>query len=72
MGDVASVENDNDATKMWHMRLGHLSACGIIELHKRNLLRGVSSCQLNCASIMFLRNNVEFASRLGNTRLRES
>lgn len=45
-GDVASVVIDNDAVKLWHMRLGHLSEHGMMELHKRNLLKGVCSCTI--------------------------
>lgn len=38
VGDVVSVEFDNDVIKLWHMRLGYLRECGMMELHKRNLL----------------------------------
>ena len=34
VGLVASFESGNDATKLWHLRLGHLSECGMAELHK--------------------------------------
>lgn len=44
MGDVASVETDNDATKLWHMRLDHLNEYGMIEIHMRNFLKGVCIC----------------------------
>ena len=46
MGDATSIETDNDATKMWHMHLGHLSERGMMELHKRNLLKDIHSCTL--------------------------
>ncbi|KAG8490587.1 hypothetical protein CXB51_013756 [Gossypium anomalum] len=44
-GDVAiafssSSLSDNDITKLWHMRLGHMSENGIVELSKRGLLDG--------------------------------
>ena len=32
---VSSVESVNDATKLWHLRLGHLNECGMVKLHKR-------------------------------------
>ena len=35
VGGVHSVESYDDNTKLWHMRLGHLSECGMIELHKK-------------------------------------
>ncbi|KAK4411836.1 Retrovirus-related Pol polyprotein from transposon TNT 1-94 [Sesamum angolense] len=44
---VHSVNSFDDNTKLWHMRLGHLSEHGMIELHKRNLLHGVKSCKLD-------------------------
>lgn len=46
MGDITSVEINNDATKLWHMCLDPLSECGMIELYKRNLLKGVRSCTI--------------------------
>ncbi|KAE8669591.1 hypothetical protein F3Y22_tig00112230pilonHSYRG00138 [Hibiscus syriacus] len=45
-GGVHSVESCDDTTKLWHMRLAHLSERGMAELHKRNLLHGVKSCKL--------------------------
>ena len=29
------------------MRLGHIGECGMLELHKRNLLKGVKTCKLD-------------------------
>lgn len=46
MGDVASVETDNDTTKFQHMHLGHLIERGMMELHKRNFMKGVCSCTI--------------------------
>ncbi|KAE8686551.1 cytochrome P450 71A9-like [Hibiscus syriacus] len=42
-GGVHSVESCDDTTKLWHMRLTHLSERGMAELHKRNLLHGVKA-----------------------------
>ena len=47
IGRVAFVESDNDVTKFWHLRLGHLSDHGMTNLHKRGLLKGVQSCKLD-------------------------
>jgi len=47
IGEVHSVESHDDNTKLWHMRLGHLSERGMTELHKRNLLHGVKTCKLD-------------------------
>ncbi|KAL0293416.1 UNVERIFIED_CONTAM: Retrovirus-related Pol polyprotein from transposon TNT 1-94 [Sesamum radiatum] len=47
VGGVHSVDSCDDNTKLWHMRLGHLSEHGMTELHKRNLLHGFKSCRLD-------------------------
>ena len=41
------VESNTDDTKLWHMRLGHIGERGMLELHKRNLLKGVKACKLD-------------------------
>ena len=41
------VEPSTDDTKLWHMRLGHIGEHGMLELHKRNLLKGVKICKLD-------------------------
>ena len=41
------VESRNNETKLWHMRLGHIGKRGMLELHKRNLLKGVKTCKLD-------------------------
>ncbi|KAG8476956.1 hypothetical protein CXB51_030500 [Gossypium anomalum] len=43
-GDAAIVSSslsDNDITKLWHMRLGHMSENDMVELSKRGLLDGL-------------------------------
>ena len=42
----ATVEADTDDTKLWHMRLGHMSEKGLNVLHKRGVLKGVTRCKL--------------------------
>ena len=41
-----SVEPNNDNIVLWYMQLGHLDECNMLELHKRNFLKGVKSCKL--------------------------
>ncbi|KAL6326996.1 hypothetical protein AAG906_012680 [Vitis piasezkii] len=36
---VATVESELENIVLWHMRLGHMGECGVMELHKRNLLK---------------------------------
>ena len=37
VGGVATVEPELNGTTLWHMRLGHMGECGMIELHKITL-----------------------------------
>ncbi len=47
VGGVAAVESDYDSTVLWHMRLGHMGERGMLELHRRNLLKGMKTCKLD-------------------------
>ena len=44
---ITPVESSIDDTKLWHMRLGHIGERGMLELQKRNLLKGVKTCKLD-------------------------
>jgi hypothetical protein len=44
---ITSVESESDCTVLWHMWLGHMSERGMLELHKKNLLKGVKTCKLD-------------------------
>ena len=41
------VESNIGDRKLWHMRLGHIGELGMLELHKRNLLKRVKTCKLD-------------------------
>ena len=62
IGDIASVESDSDCIVLWHIRLGHMSEWGMLELHKRNLLKGVETCKLDFYKFYVLgkQNRVQF------------
>ena len=34
VGGAAVAESNHDSIALWHMRLGHLSESGMVELHK--------------------------------------
>ena len=34
-----AAESSTDDTKLWHMGFGHIGECGILELHKKNMLK---------------------------------
>ena len=44
---TTSIKSSTDDTKIWHMRFGQIGECGTLELHKRNLLKGVKPCKLD-------------------------
>ncbi|KAL0387501.1 UNVERIFIED_CONTAM: Retrovirus-related Pol polyprotein from transposon TNT 1-94 [Sesamum radiatum] len=58
VGGVHSVDSCDDNTKLWHMRLGHLSERGMTELHKRNLLCGVKRCKLDFWILDYVHSDV--------------
>ncbi|KAG8481450.1 hypothetical protein CXB51_026306 [Gossypium anomalum] len=72
-GDAAvasSSLSDDDITKLWHMRLGHMSENGTIELSKRGLLDGQGICKLNfCEHCVFgKQKRVRFTRGIHNTK----
>ncbi|KAG8472304.1 hypothetical protein CXB51_034358 [Gossypium anomalum] len=72
-GDAAvasSSLSDDDITKLWHMRLGHMSENGMVELSKRGLLDGQGICKLNfCEHCVFgKQKRVRFTRGIHNTK----
>jgi hypothetical protein len=61
-GGIASIESESDCTVLWHMRLGHMSERGMLELHKKNLLKDVKTCKLDFCKfcVMGKQNRVQF------------
>ena len=58
IGRVATVEPKLDSTTLWHMRLGHMGERGMMELHKRKLLKCIKSCKLElCKYCVFGKQN---------------
>jgi hypothetical protein len=47
VGGVAYVEFESNYTVLWHMHLGHMGERGMLELYKKNLLKGVKTCKLD-------------------------
>ncbi|KAG8491014.1 hypothetical protein CXB51_014181 [Gossypium anomalum] len=72
-GDAAvafSSLSDNDITKLWHMRLGHMSENGMTELSKRGLLDGQGICKLNFYEhcVFGKQKRVRFTRGIHNTK----
>jgi hypothetical protein len=67
VGGVASVLAD--CSVLWHMRLGHMGERGMLELHKRNLLKGVKTCKLDFCKLCILgkQNRVQFKTATHKT-----
>ena len=62
--------SDDDVTKLWHMRLGHMSEKGMAELSKRGLLDGQSISKLEfCEHCVFgKQRRVRFAKGIHKTK----
>ena len=69
VGGVATVESKSENIVLWHMRLGHMGECGVMELHKRNLLKGIKTCKLDfCKYCVFgKQNKVQFKTSTHKT-----
>ena len=67
---AAIVEPELDSTTFWHTQVGHMGECGMIELHKRKLLKGIKTCKLELCKFAFLGNKTWYSSRQPHTRQR--
>ena len=47
VGGVVTVEFESDNTVLWHIQLGHMGEHRVMELHNRNLLKGIKTCKLD-------------------------
>jgi hypothetical protein len=65
----AVATSDTETTKIWHMRLGHMSALGLAELSKRGLLDGCHVDTLDfCEHCVFGKHKrVKFSYIVHNT-----
>jgi hypothetical protein len=62
VGGLAFVESESDCTVLWHVQLDHMGERGMLELHKRDLLKGVKTCKLYFCKFCILgkQNRVQF------------
>ena len=44
---TSSIKKDIEATKLWHMRLGHVGELFLQILSKQGLLKGMKTCRLD-------------------------
>ena len=47
IGDASAATEKENTTRLWHMRLGHISERGLQALHKRSALPGITYCRLD-------------------------
>lgn len=60
--------SDSDVTRLWHLRLGHMSENGMIVLSKRGLLDGQSISKLFCEHcVLSKQKKVKFSTGIHNT-----
>ena len=45
------VESSTDDTKLWHMRLGHIGECGVLELHEK-FIEGAADMQARLLRVL--------------------
>ena len=69
IGGAATVEPELDNTTLWHMWLGHMGEHGMMELHKRKLLKGIKTCKLELCKYCIFRkqNKVQFKTTTHKT-----
>ena len=69
VGGVATLESESDNTVLWHMQLGHMGEREMMELHKRNLLKGIKTCKRDfCKYRVFgKQNKVQFKTATHKT-----
>jgi hypothetical protein len=62
VGGITSVKSNSNCIVLWHVWLGHMIERGMLELHKRNLLKGVKMCKLDFCKFCVLekQNRVQF------------
>jgi len=67
---VSSSMSDSEVTRLWHMRLGHMSEKGLTLLSKRGLLSGQSTSKLEfCERCLFgKQKRISFNSGLHRTK----
>ena len=67
---VATAKSKLDSTVLQHMRFRHMVECGMRELHKRNLLKGIKTRKLDfCKYCVFgKQNKVQFKTATHKTK----
>ncbi|KAG8499730.1 hypothetical protein CXB51_006318 [Gossypium anomalum] len=67
---ASTKDADSEATRLWHMRLGHTSEKALQNLTKQGLLKGANSYKLEFCEhcVLGKQTRVKFASAIHNTK----
>ncbi|KAH9771353.1 Integrase catalytic domain-containing protein [Citrus sinensis] len=67
---VSGKDADSEATKLWHMRLGHAGKKALQTLAKQGLLKGTNSCKLEFCEhcVLGKQTRVKFGSAIHDTK----
>ena len=67
---TSSTKKDDEATKLWHMRLGHAGEKSLQILTKQGLLKGTKVCKLEFCEhcVLGKQGRVKFGTAIHNTK----
>ena len=67
---TSSTKKDIEATKLWHMRLGHAGEKSLQILAKQGLLKGIKTCKLDFCEhcVLGKQRRVRFGTAIHNTK----
>ena len=67
---AAVVDSDEDATRLWHMRLGRAGDKCMQALAKQGLLKGVKTCKMNFCEhcVLSKKIKVKFGTAIHRTK----
>jgi hypothetical protein len=55
VGGAKVVQSELNNTVLWHMRLGHIGEREMMKLHKKSLLKGFKTCELDFSRYYVIR-----------------
>jgi len=70
IGDASVATEKDDTTRLWHMRLGHMSEQGLRDLHNKGVLPGIRHYKLNLCKFCIIgrQSRVAFTTSVHKTK----
>ena len=68
VGGATIIKLELDNTTLQHMRLRHMGERGMMEFHKRKLLKGIKTCKLELSKCCVFGGKKRCSSRQPHTR----